>query len=63
VRRLWGVQHLHDVDDGGEDFGERYAAVRFDARGGELAGVIDDGRRVAEVSASLGDRVGFLQDL
>lgn len=64
VRRLWGVQHLYDTSDGdGEDVGELYGAARFEARGDGVAGVFDDGRRVAPVSASLSGRVGFMQDI
>ncbi|MFO0601924.1 MAG: hypothetical protein U0324_02060 [Polyangiales bacterium] len=64
VRRLWGVQHLYDTSDGdGEDVGELYGAARFEARGDGLAGVFDDGRRVAPVSVSLSGRVGFMQDI
>jgi hypothetical protein len=65
VRRVWGVQRLYDTadEDTGEDPGERFGAVRFTARGGRLVGPFDDGRRIANVSVTLSDRIGFMQDI
>lgn len=63
VRRIWGVQRLDNLSDEGEDLGDLYGAARFTARGGRLVGPFDDGRRIATVSASLSDRVGFIQDI
>lgn len=63
VRRIWGVQRLDNLSDEGEDLGDLYGAARFTARGGRLVGPFDDGRRIATVSASLSDRIGFMQDI
>jgi hypothetical protein len=65
VRRVWGVQRLYDPadEDTGEDPGERFGAARFTARDGRLAGPFDDGRRIANVSVTLSDRIGFMQDI
>jgi len=65
VRRIWGVQHLDDVitDAEGEGYSDLFGAARFTARGGRLVGPFDDGRRIATVSVSLSDRIGFMQDI
>lgn len=63
VRRIWGVQRLDNLSDKGEDLGDLYGAARFTARGGRLVGPFDDGRRIATVSASLSDHIGFMQDI